>query len=570
MQQETKNCQNCKKDFTIEPEDYNFYEKIKVPPPTFCPECRMIRRAIWRNMRSLFKRECGLCKKTLISMYSDNTPVYCTNCFFSGKWDPFIYGQPYDFSIPFFEQLKKIIKIVPRSFSYVLGNLINSDFTNYSKDNKNTYLSYSVLYCEDVMYSENIEKSRNSLDCYSVEKVDNCFYNIDCESNYNVHYAIQSKNCIDSYFIYDCINCQNCCLSYNLRNKQYYFKNQKLSKKEYEQKIKELKLETYSGFENIKKIFDEFVEKNVIHKYAYSYNCINATGDYIHNVKNVKYSFYTKDAENVAYGIRQLNSKDCYDNQGSGLNAELIYESNAASDNSFKDYFCYITPGSRECEYSLLLKNCSNCFGCVGLINAKYCIFNKQYEEKEYFEMVERIKKHMSEIPYIDKKGRIYKYGEFYPYDMCPFGYNESTANDYFPITEKEAIEKGYPWKEREKRDYQTTKNSEDLPDNIFDINENILNEIIACPNKGDQIHQCTTAFKIIPNELQFYKQKNLPLPRYCPNCRHHQRLKYRNTMRLHKRKCMKKNCQNEFQTTYDPDRPETVYCERCYQQEVY
>ena len=30
--------QNCKKEFTIEPEDFNFYEKIKVPAPTFCPK----------------------------------------------------------------------------------------------------------------------------------------------------------------------------------------------------------------------------------------------------------------------------------------------------------------------------------------------------------------------------------------------------------------------------------------------------------------------------------------------------------------------------------------------------
>jgi len=46
---EIKNCQNCKKDFTVEPEDFNFYEKIKVPPPTFCPECRLVRRMLWRN-----------------------------------------------------------------------------------------------------------------------------------------------------------------------------------------------------------------------------------------------------------------------------------------------------------------------------------------------------------------------------------------------------------------------------------------------------------------------------------------------------------------------------------------
>jgi hypothetical protein len=38
MKNETKNCQNCKNDFTIESEDFKFYEKIKVPPPTWCPD----------------------------------------------------------------------------------------------------------------------------------------------------------------------------------------------------------------------------------------------------------------------------------------------------------------------------------------------------------------------------------------------------------------------------------------------------------------------------------------------------------------------------------------------------
>jgi len=32
---QTKICQNCKKEFIIEPEDFEFYEKIKVPTPTF-------------------------------------------------------------------------------------------------------------------------------------------------------------------------------------------------------------------------------------------------------------------------------------------------------------------------------------------------------------------------------------------------------------------------------------------------------------------------------------------------------------------------------------------------------
>lgn len=574
-----KSCQNCKNNFTIESDDFSFYEKIKVPPPTFCPECRMVRRMIWRNVRSLYKRECGLCSKVLISMYSPELhTVYCNECWNGDSWNPISYGKDYDFSRNFFSQLKELFQAVPLLYRYGFGNLVNSDYTNFTKDNKNAYLSYSVTNCEDVMYSETIDKTKNTMDSYAIQKIDGCYYNIDCEGNYNVHYAVKSQSCVDSYFIYDCINCQNCCLSSNLRNQQYVFKNQKLTKEAYQEALKNLHLETYSGIIKSQKEFDNIIRNEAFHKFAFTYSVQNVSGDYIHNAKNIKRCFDTNDSENVAYSMRAIEVKDCYDNQGVGFKAELIYESMAATNNTYKDFFCYITLGSRECEYSLDCRNCSNCFGCVALNNKKYCIFNKQYEKEEYFSLVEKIKEHTIEIPYIDTKGRIFKYGEFFPYDMCPFGYNETNAHDFFRISEIEAIEKGYPWKEREKRDYKVTINSTDLPDNINDVDDSILNEIIACPNEGNQTYQCTTAFRITENELQFYRNKKLPIPRFCPNCRHYQRLIYRNPMHLYDRECMcNKNhsshtgkCDVEFQTTYAPDRLEKVYCEKCYQQEIY
>lgn len=49
MNSETRNCQNCKQPFTIEPDDFGFYEQIKVPPPTWCSDCRLMRRMSFRN-----------------------------------------------------------------------------------------------------------------------------------------------------------------------------------------------------------------------------------------------------------------------------------------------------------------------------------------------------------------------------------------------------------------------------------------------------------------------------------------------------------------------------------------
>ncbi|MBI4094987.1 MAG: hypothetical protein HY435_02220 [Candidatus Liptonbacteria bacterium] len=83
MKLETKVCQNCKNQFTIEPEDFQFYEKIAVPPPTFCPACRFQRRLMFRNERVLYKRTCDLCTQSILSIFAPDKPykVFCQPCY---------------------------------------------------------------------------------------------------------------------------------------------------------------------------------------------------------------------------------------------------------------------------------------------------------------------------------------------------------------------------------------------------------------------------------------------------------------------------------------------------------
>ena len=113
---------------------------------------------------------------------------------------------------------------------------------------------------------------------------------------------------------------------------------------------------------------------------------------------------------------------------------------------------------------------------------------------------------------------------------------------------------------------------SEDLPDNSKETPDDISNKVIQCINLNNKEikSNCTEAFIIIPRELAFYKRENIPIPRLCPNCRHYERSRQRNPVKLWHRQCMKEGCQNEFETTYSPERPEIIYCEKCYQAEVY
>ena len=107
---EERTCQNCHQNFIIEDEDFDFYKKIEVPPPTFCPACRLQRRLAFFNIFNLYKRPCNLCKKEFISTYHKDSPyvVHCPKCFWSDNWNAFYYGKEYDFSRPFFEQFKEL------------------------------------------------------------------------------------------------------------------------------------------------------------------------------------------------------------------------------------------------------------------------------------------------------------------------------------------------------------------------------------------------------------------------------------------------------------------------------
>jgi hypothetical protein len=269
----------------------------------------------------------------------------------------------------------------------------------------------------------------------------------------------------------------------------------------------------------------------------------------------------------------------------------LIYESILAGDSVSSLKFCVQAAGNvNDSEYCYGLAGSKNLFACVGLHNKKYCILNKQYSKKEYEELVPKIKKHMDEMPYIDSKGRTYKYGEFFPAEISSFGYNESTAWEYFPLSKEDAIKEGHPWKEAEDKSYEPTKKWSELPEATSEVSDDVLKDVILCQSWEEDSekakeHNCTMAFKVIPNELAFYRQMNIPLPRKCPNTRAYERTFLRNPIKLWPRQCMcdykvyendskhvhhdDGRCPNEFETSYAPERKEIVYCESCYQQEV-
>ena len=556
---EKRICQNCKQGFTIEPDDFGFYEKIKVPPPTFCPECRLQRRLAWRNDLSFYNRSCDLCGKKIISLYHQDKPltVYCNKCWWSDKWDPKSYGRDIDFSRPFFEQFRELQDKVPLPAMFNDNGVgsVNCEYTQNTTFAKNAYMGAMSWYSEDIMYYYVVggPQARDLVDVMDIfthaQKLHECIFT---EHSYNCRNCYYSSGLTDCVFMYDSKGCSNCFMCTNLRQKSYCILNKQYTKEEYEKIIKSYRLDTYSGYKKTKEEFKNFLIKEP-KRFANIRNSTDSTGDCIINSKNVKNGIMAFECENTRYQWRGMWIKDSYDLSPGGK-CEQCYES-LTSDHAYRTLFGIYSLKSQEITYTENCHSSKHLFGCSAIRSGKYSILNKEYTKEEYTELREKLIEHMK------KTG---EYGEFFPAEMSNFGYNETMAQEYFPLSKEEALKKGFKWWDKiQKTTGQETISADKIPDSILDVDESILKEVLACV-------ECKRNYKIVQNEFLFYKKHSISIPRKCFYCRNSARFKLENPFKLWHRKCMKKECQNEFETSYAPERPEIIYCESCYNKEVY
>jgi len=302
--------------------------------------------------------------------------------------------------------------------------------------------------------------------------------------------------------------------------------------------------------ENMKKTVSEQFARMIVRD-VHQNKCENCTGDYIEQSKNCLNCFDTTKGQDSWYLTDALEPINCMDSCFIYYKPELCLETLSTLKLYDVLYSMYIYWCSHV-MYSEYCYNSQNLFGCVGLKKNEYCILNKQYAPEEYEKLKSRIIEHMGETG---------EFGEFFPVKFSAFGYNETVAQEYFPMTKQQILERGWIWRDEEDKAAAYQGPKYDLPDLIDEIPIDITDKILTCEKTGK-------LYKIIPHELAFYKKMGLPIPRECPDYRHAARMKARNPRALWPRTCAK--CGDEIWTSYSPDRTETVYCEKCYLGEVY
>ncbi len=269
--------------------------------------------------------------------------------------------------------------------------------------------------------------------------------------------------------------------------------------------------------------------------------------------KNVTQAFNTQDSQDCRFICDGVGCRDCQDCNETGF-CELSYEVIEIFPKGYNDLFCVFGAETTSLIYCDHCYNSRHLFGCVGLRRNEFCILNRQYTEAEYERLIPQI---------IQRMRSDGEWGEFFPAALSRFAYNETVAQEYFPLKKEEVMKRGWKWREGsdELPNVQKVIEAKQLPDSIDAIPDDILQWAIRC-------EVTDRPFKIIKQELDFYRDIKLPVPHLHPDERHKQRMALRNPRKLWDRMCSK--CKAKMKSSYTPECSEIVYCESCYLREVY
>ena len=568
---QNKTCKQCQNEFTVADDDLAFYKKIsptfdgktfEIPVPGLCPDCRRQRRLVWRDHKFLYQRPCDLCGKPTVTTFSKEKPfpVYCQDCWWSDKWGPLSYGQDFDPEKSFFEQFKELNDKVPH-LALMNRSPENSEFCNNAGRNKNCYLMNGGCWDnENCAYGIRIDRSRECIENRMVSDSELCLRCIFGENLYKCAYCHHCFNSRECYFSVNLRNCDHCLFSSNLNSKSYYIYNKPSTKEKFEEIV--AKMSSYTKLEELEKKYSEML-KGSIYPPVTQKNCENCTGDYLHDSKNAIESYDAFDIEDVKFLFIGEDCRDAMDVTSVGMQgSQLLYECMSTGVGAFNCLFDHGNWTARENLYCDTMMSSNNCFGCVSLKHKEFCILNKQYPKEKYEKLVAEIIQHMQKMG---------EWGEFLPLRMAPFAYNESIAQEYYPLDEQAANKIGASWTTMQPQDFDAEEfyQPKDLvTDYSADEIDKLSDAIMKCKVSGK-------LFKLNPVEINFFIKNKIAIPRKHHEVRYDELAEQINPKKLYHRKCMNENpsvanakdgkCQNEFETTYAPDRPEKVFCEKCY-----
>ena len=476
----------------------------KLPPfpsPQFCPEVREQQRLSFRNERKLYHRECSRTKNNIIALYPPDSscPVLQQSVWWSDEYDPLAYGRDFDFARTFFEQFQELHFAVPK-LAIQNAKSENCAYTNYSAENKNCYLLVGGLGSEDCYYSYRIFYSRDAVDCYDLYRCEMCYECTESTELFGCLYCANCRSSSELTLCENCIGCKNCFGCVNLRQAENMLFNESCLP----EKVAEERARFLVEPELFRRRLAQLKQQNPP-PLQYVWRSEDCTGSQIYNCRRCHGAKTIKNSEDCFHVNTGENNRDCADCNFFD-NSELQY----FCSNNEKNYgvmFCSLVWYTSNSAYLLNCFNGSNLFGCSGMKKNKYCLLNKQYSAPDYEKLLERVARHMQETG---------EWGRFFPFQLSPFAYNDSVAQDYYPLGKEEAIALGCRWKTARSAEMNTR--AQTVPRGLFNATDTLCKTTFQCEVSGDY-------YRLVPQELSFYRKLKLPVPCKSPETRHRERM---------------------------------------------
>ena len=415
----------------------------------------------------------------------------------------------------FFSLFGALLKVCPIPWLLSFYDNDNCNYADIAIGSKNCYLSYAVVNCENVFYSESVKDgSRNVYNSLMVLDGSENIYA--CSSVFRSFNIFFSHFVTDSSFIRASRNmqwCIECICCHDLEHASYCIENVAYTPEEYlEFKNKYLQKLTLKQPGSPSREAEVFARA-----------CEQVSGNYLvesHDIDTGYFVFRTEYARNVVLGGSVDGNTHLYDVFGCGApRADYFYAVMWGWSFAEQVYCSSHINGGSHVFYSYFLESCSYCLGCVWLQNKSFCILNKQYTKEERHEKVNEIFERM------EKEGTL---GDFFPWSMSPFYFNDTAAyliDDSFTKEEVEA--EGYLWRDEEVRvdipegveivkvsqlgEYEGWRDSPLAPlkeggSASWWIDPEILNRVIQ-DEQGN-------VYRIVKMEYDFLIKHGLPLPR--------------------------------------------------------
>lgn len=514
--------------------------KAKIPAPTLCPQERERRRFAFMNDQHLYKRSIDNTGKMWITAYSPNKPykVYDFDYWFSRNRES---EKVDDWNKTFNENFSYLLKNTPVAHKSCRWQLENSDYCNALVNAKNCYMSFHGISLENCMYVyDGVSNNTSCVDCDTINMCSFCFDCVQLKSCSSLFHCTNCTNCHNSYYIDNCIWCHDCFNCVNLVNQSYCINNKQYTKEEYQKAIKNIKLE--NRLEQAKVVWCNQIE------------CENSFGNNYIWCRNCSFSNTLTNCENTKYSNDIPDMKDVYD--GRWISSEFGLET-WASWYTHHCLFGFVVLYTNDSLYSRQCDNCNNIFGCVWIKDKNYCIYNKEYSKEDYNKIVPQIIAQM-----VRNKER----WEFFNPLLSYFGYNESIAMDYYPLTKEEALKM---WFKREDYEAPFPKVEKYVPWEKLpkvwckliqmkrpEFLKWILNYAIVC-------EVSKKPFRLTKQEIDFYIKHNLPLPTKHPWVRHQERFAKKDPAVMCLTHC--EDCGDTILSVHKPWQGKTILCEKCF-----